>query len=122
VSYRADVEALGEFLSGHERPIMERLEREMEAFLGAEAVLEHVCGRGKSLVDVAAPHPDRRRADEAGPALAGRQHVILHDVLGFRHDGCCDVARTRRLGDPFAVARDVVEDRRAQAHGAQHVG
>ena len=29
-SYRADVDALGEFLSGHERPIMERLEREME--------------------------------------------------------------------------------------------
>jgi excinuclease ABC subunit C len=75
-SYRADVEALGEFLSGHERPIMERLEREME-----EAAR-------RQEYELAAKHRDQLTA--ARRALESQEMVLSHpedlDVVGLAED------------------------------------
>jgi excinuclease ABC subunit C len=75
-SYRADVDALGEFLSGHERPIMERLEREME-----EAAR-------RQEYELAAKHRDQLTA--ARRALESQEMVLSQpedlDLVGLAED------------------------------------
>jgi excinuclease ABC subunit C len=75
-SYRADVEALSEFLSGHERPIMERLEREME-----EAAR-------RQEYELAAKHRDQLTA--ARRALESQEMVLSQpedlDLVGLAED------------------------------------
>src|SRR5919197_1206227 len=74
--YRADVEALSEFLSGHERPIFERLEREMRE--AAE----------RKEYELAAKHRDQitaaRRALESQEMVLSRPEDL--DVVGLAED------------------------------------
>src|SRR5918995_2587009 len=75
-SYRADVEALSEFLSGHERPILERLDREMR-----EAAR-------RQEYELAAKHRDQLTA--ARRALESQEMVLSQpedlDVVGLAED------------------------------------
>jgi excinuclease ABC subunit C len=74
--YRADVEALSEFLSGHERPIFERLDREMRE--AAE----------RQEYELAAKHRDQitaaRRALESQEMVLSRPQDL--DVVGLAED------------------------------------
>src|SRR4249920_39983 len=49
----------------------------------------------------------RRFAHHRAPAGTGVDNVVLHHVLRIRHDGRCDLARRRCLGNPVATRANV---------------
>src|SRR6185295_4024532 len=72
--------------------------------------------------DIAGLQAYRRFAHHCAPACAGVDNVVLHHVLRIRHDGPCNLARRRRLGNPVATRADVEVKHSPQAHAAQDVG
>src|SRR3954447_18006722 len=72
--------------------------------------------------DIAGLQAYRRFAHHRAPAGARVDNVVLHHVLRLRHDGRCDLARWRRLGNPIATPADVEVKHSAQGHAAQDVG
>ena len=76
--------------------------------VGVHAGMAAHTGRARHHVGIALREDDHvagfeaqgRLADQAAPARAGRQDVIVDDVLGAGHDVRRDLQRGRRLGDP----------------------
>lgn len=68
------------------------------------------------------PHGRILGADDAGPALAARDHVIFEHALRAGQHERRELPRRRRLRGPRSARAHVEENRAGQAHGPQHVG